>query len=92
MVLQQALADLNTAYRTFDRAHPGRAVIGATRSDGVVDAYHRVFGCLGLYVVDGAAAPANRGVNPSLTIVALAERAMAHWPVKGEPDRRPPAS
>ncbi|MFY1654170.1 FAD-dependent oxidoreductase [Solwaraspora sp. WMMB762] len=70
----------------------GGAVIGATRADGVVDAYHRVFGCPGLHVVDGAAVPANLGVNPSLTIAALAERAMAHWPVKGEPDRRPPAS
>ncbi|MFV2008910.1 MULTISPECIES: GMC oxidoreductase [unclassified Micromonospora] len=70
----------------------GGAVIGATRADGVVDAYHRVFGCPGLHVVDGAAVPANLGVNPSLTIVALAERAMAHWPVKGAPDRRPPAS
>ncbi|WFE23432.1 GMC family oxidoreductase [Solwaraspora sp. WMMD937] len=70
----------------------GGAVIGATRSDGVVDAYHRVFGCPGLHVVDGAAVPANLGVNPSLTIVALAERAMARWPVKGAPDRRPPAS
>ncbi|WP_353850512.1 GMC family oxidoreductase [Solwaraspora sp. WMMA2056] len=70
----------------------GGAAIGATSADGVVDPYHRVFGCPGLHVVDGAAVPANLGVNPSLTIVALAERAMAHWPVKGEPDHRPPAS
>lgn len=70
----------------------GGAVIGASRADGVVDPYHRVFGCPGLHVVDGAAVPANLGVNPSLTIVALAERAMAHWPAKGEPDRRPPAT
>ncbi|WFE25042.1 GMC family oxidoreductase [Solwaraspora sp. WMMD791] len=70
----------------------GGAVIGATSADGVVDPYHRVFGCPGLHVVDGAAVPANLGVNPSLTIVALAERAMAHWPVKGEPDRRPAPS
>ncbi|WP_347403559.1 GMC family oxidoreductase [Solwaraspora sp. WMMD406] len=69
----------------------GGAVIGATAAEGVVDPYHRVFGCPGLHVVDGAAVPANLGVNPSLTIVALAERAMAHWPAKGEPDRRPPA-
>ncbi|MFY1635974.1 GMC family oxidoreductase [Solwaraspora sp. WMMB335] len=66
----------------------GGAVIGATARDGVVDAYHRVFGCPGLHVVDGAAVPANLGVNPSLTIAALAERAMAHWPAKGEPDGR----
>jgi cholesterol oxidase len=34
--------------------------------------------------------PANTGVNPSLTITALAERAMSLWPNKGDPDPRPP--
>jgi cholesterol oxidase len=34
--------------------------------------------------------PANLGANPSLTITALAERALALWPNRGEPDRRPP--
>ena len=33
--------------------------------------------------------PANPGVNPSLTITALAERAMAFWPNKGDDDPRP---
>jgi cholesterol oxidase len=33
--------------------------------------------------------PANPGVNPSLMITALAERAMAHWPHKGDSDPRP---
>lgn len=33
-----------------------------------------------LMVCDGAAVPANPGVNPSLTITALAERAMSHVP------------
>ena len=56
----------------------------------MVDAYHRVFGHEGLHVVDGGAVSANLGVNPSLTITALAERAMAHWPNKGEVDPRPP--
>jgi cholesterol oxidase len=40
-------------------------------------------------VVDGSAVSANLGVNPSLTITAQAERAMAFWPNKGEPDPRP---
>jgi cholesterol oxidase len=39
--------------------------------------------------VDGAAVSANLGVNPSLTITALAERAMSFWPNKGAPDPRP---
>ena len=54
----------------------------ATRDDGVIDASHQVFGYPGLYVVDGAAVSANPGVNPSLTITALAERAMERIPPK----------
>ncbi|HEX5541236.1 MAG TPA: GMC family oxidoreductase [Micromonospora sp.] len=68
----------------------GGAAIGATPADGVVDAYHRVFGHPGLHVVDGAAVSANLGVNPSLTITAQAERAMSFWPNRGEDDPRPP--
>lgn len=67
----------------------GGATIGASPDSGVIDAYHRVFGYEGLHVIDGSAVPANLGVNPSLTITALAERAVALWPNKGEPDRRP---
>ncbi|MEA3502863.1 MAG: GMC family oxidoreductase, partial [Actinomycetota bacterium] len=68
----------------------GGAAIGAGPSTGVIDAYHRVYGHLGLHVVDGAAVGANLGVNPSLSITAMAERAMAMWPNKGEADPRPP--
>jgi cholesterol oxidase len=68
----------------------GGAAIGASPADGVVDAYHRVFGHPGLHVVDGAAVSANLGVNPSLTITAQAERAMSFWPNRGNPDPRPP--
>jgi cholesterol oxidase len=67
----------------------GGCVIGASPADGVIDAYHRVFGHPGLHVVDGSAVSANLGVNPSLTITAQAERAMALWPNKDEPDPRP---
>jgi cholesterol oxidase len=68
----------------------GGAVIGSSPEDGVIDAYHRVFGHPGLHVVDGAAISANIGVNPSLTITAQAERAMSLWPNHGELDQRPP--
>jgi cholesterol oxidase len=68
----------------------GGAVIGDSPRTGVIDAYHRVFGHPGLHVVDGAAVPANLGVNPSLTITAQAERALSLWPNVGEPDQRPP--
>jgi cholesterol oxidase len=67
----------------------GGTPIGADPSSGVVDPYQRVFGHPGLHVVDGAAVSANLGVNPSLTITAQAERALALWPNKGDPDPRP---
>jgi cholesterol oxidase len=68
----------------------GGCCIGADAEHGVIDGYHRVFGHDGLHIVDGSAISANLGVNPSLTITAQAERAMALWPNKGEPDPRPP--
>lgn len=68
----------------------GGCAIGANRDDGVVDAYQRLYGHPGLHVADGSAVSANLGVNPSLTITAQAERAMALWPNRGEPDPRPP--
>jgi cholesterol oxidase len=55
----------------------GGACIGKDASQGVIDAQHRVFGYRGLYVIDGSAVSANPGVNPSLTITAMAERAMS---------------
>lgn len=67
----------------------GGCPIGASRETGVIDPYHRLHGHPGISVVDGAAVSANLGVNPSLTITAQAERAMAYWPNKGEPDPRP---
>jgi cholesterol oxidase len=67
----------------------GGAVIAEDASAGVVDGYLRVFGQPGLHIVDGSALSANPGVNPSLSITALAEWAMAHWPNKSEQDTRP---
>ena len=67
----------------------GGAVISDSPDRGVVDPWNRVWGHPGIHVLDGAAVPANPGVNPSLTITALAERAVAHWPRRGEVDQRP---
>lgn len=60
----------------------GGACMGKTAEEGVIDDRHRVFGYDGLYVIDGSAISANPGVNPSLTITALAERAMSFIPPK----------
>ncbi|WP_024804678.1 GMC oxidoreductase [Nocardia sp. BMG51109] len=67
----------------------GGCVIGEGPESGVVDPYQRVFGHPGLHIADGSAVTANLGVNPSLTITAQAERAMAFWPNKGQADPRP---
>ncbi len=58
----------------------GGAVMGETPQDGVVDGRGEVHGHPGLFVADAAAIPVNLGVNPSLTITALAERFAAQWP------------
>ena len=60
----------------------GGAVIGSDPESAVCDDRHRVFGHAHLYVVDGSAVPVNLGVNPALTITALAERAMSQVPAK----------
>lgn len=58
----------------------GGAAIGRGPHEGVVDVDHEVFGHPGLYVMDASVIPANLGVNPSLTITALAERFSARFP------------
>ncbi len=68
----------------------GGCPIGADPGEGVLDPYQRVYGYEGLHVADGSAVSANLGVNPSLTITALAERAFALWPNRGDADPRPP--
>jgi cholesterol oxidase len=60
----------------------GGCCMGEDAESGVIDASHAVHGYEGLYVIDGSAMSANPGVNPSLTITALAERAMAAIPPK----------
>ena len=66
---------------------PGTAhILGGCRdgphapATGVVDSRNRVFGYRNMYVCDGSVIAANLGVNPSLTICALTERAMSFIP------------
>ena len=58
--------------------------MGATGEEGVIDKDNRVFGYQNLYVVDGSMISANLGVNPSLSITALAERAMSKVPARAK--------
>jgi len=76
--IMEAMANIPTTAHIL-----GGAVIGADAASGVVDARQRVFGYGNLLVCDGSAIPANVGVNPSLTITALAEHAMSHVPAAG---------
>jgi cholesterol oxidase len=63
----------------------GGCGIGADEDSGVIDINHEVINYPGLYVVDGSAIPANLGVNPSLTITAMSERAMSRIPAAEKP-------
>jgi cholesterol oxidase len=76
-----AQSSLTEAFNVPTTAHIlGGAVIGRSPDDGVVDAHQRLFGYENLLVCDGSAIPANPGVNPSLTITAMAEHAISHVP------------
>ncbi len=67
--LTESLAGLaNTAHIL------GGCSMSKDASEGVIDVRHEVHGHPGLFVVDGSSIPANIGVNPSLTITAMAER------------------
>ena len=60
----------------------GGAPIGSDASLGVVDGNFEIHNYPGMYIIDGSIMPANPGVNPSLTITALAEYAMSKVPPK----------
>lgn len=62
----------------------GGCVIADSPERGVVDQRNRIFGYKNMYVCDGSVVAANLGVNPSLTITALTERAMSYIPNAGE--------
>ena len=61
----------------------GGAVMGESRDLGVIDSENRVYGYPNMLVCDGSMISANPGVNPSLTITAIAEHAMSKIPHKG---------
>jgi cholesterol oxidase len=77
-LLTEALLGIPTAAHIL-----GGAPMGDSPETGAIDHRHRLFGYEGLYVIDGSAMSANPGVNPSLTIAALAERAMGFIAPKG---------
>jgi cholesterol oxidase len=56
--------------------------MGRDADDGVIDTSNRVFNYQGMWVIDGSMIGANLGVNPTLTITAMAERAMSMIPPK----------
>jgi cholesterol oxidase len=60
----------------------GGVPFGQDAGEGVIGLNCEVHNYPGLYVVDGSIMPANPGINPSLTITALAEYAMSHIPVR----------
>jgi cholesterol oxidase len=62
----------------------GGAPLGKDASEGVVDGNFEVHNYPGMYIIDGSIMPANPGVNPSLTITALAEYAMSKVPAKNK--------
>lgn len=62
----------------------GGCAVATNSAEGVVDIKSEVFNYPNLHVIDGSIIPANLGVNPSLTITAMAEQAMSHIPEKSK--------
>jgi cholesterol oxidase len=74
-IVTESVAGLSTTAHILSGCPMGRSA-----DDGVIDTRHEVHGHPGLFVVDGSSIPANVGVNPSLTITAMAERFAALQP------------
>lgn len=75
--ISEALLNMETTAHIL-----GGCPFGKDAKEGVIGMDCQVHNYPGLYVVDGSIVPANPGVNPSLTITALAEYAMSHIPPK----------
>ncbi len=79
-------------FDTSSTAHIlGGCVMADSPEKGVLDHTGQVYGYDNLYVVDGSIVPANLGVNPALTITALAEYVLSQFPEQAErpTERRP---
>lgn len=70
--LNEVLLDVPTTAHIL-----GGCPIGTSAAEGVVGTDNQAFGHPGLYIIDGSMVPSNLGVNPSLTITAMAEHAMS---------------
>lgn len=77
--LNEVLLDTSTTAHIL-----GGCAMAGRPEDGVIGSNAEVFGYPGLYVIDGSMIGANLGVNPSLTITALAERINSLIPPAGE--------
>jgi cholesterol oxidase len=60
----------------------GGATMGENSTEGVVDKNNKIFRYKNLYIIDSSMISANLGVNLSLSITAIAERAMDQIPIK----------
>lgn len=74
-VIMESLGNLSFTAHILGGCH-----MGASREEGIIQTNHEVMGYPGLFIMDGSAISANVGVNPSLTITAMAERACALMP------------
>ena len=79
-ILTESIGNTATTAHILGGCH-----MGTSAANGVIDTNQELFGYPGIYITDGAAVSANIGANPSLTITALAERAMGLIPSKNEP-------
>ena len=78
-VIMESMGNLSFTAHILGGCH-----MGSSPDNGVIDTRHQVFGYPGLFVIDGSAISANVGVNPSLTILAMAERVMSLIPHKNK--------
>jgi len=76
-IITESLGNISTTAHIL-----GGCNMGSSFESGVIDTDHQVFGYPGLFVINGASVSANIGANPSLTIAAMAERAMSLIPPK----------